>query len=57
MRHPHTTHHLGLADVAGGHPLDDLLDLLILFQHRDLPAVAPITGEPPARTARAEKRI
>src|SRR3954453_20561811 len=47
MRDPYATHELGLADVARRDPLDDLLNLLIFFQHRDLPAVAPITGESP----------
>src|SRR3954447_21235659 len=47
MRDPYATHELGLADVARRDPLDDLLNLLIFFQHRDLPAVAPITGSRP----------
>src|SRR4051794_1394158 len=60
MRDPYATHELGLADVARRDPLDDLLNLLIFFQHRDLPAVAPITGSrprgPPGQKSESDPR-
>jgi hypothetical protein len=34
---PHAAGQLGLADIQGGHPLDDLLGLLCLLQHAALP--------------------
>jgi len=33
VRHPHTAHQLGLADIQGRDPLDDLLFVLRLLQH------------------------
>src|SRR4029450_7652003 len=51
--HPHTAGQLGLADIQGGYPLDDLLGLLRLLQHPSL----PVLGGPRAvarRSRRAE---
>src|SRR5665811_984333 len=37
--YPHTAHQLGLADIQGRDPLDDLLLVLRLLQHGFLPTV------------------
>jgi hypothetical protein len=50
MRHPHAAHQLGLADIARRDPGDDLLGLLILFQHRGL-----LTSASPVEATREDR--
>ena len=47
VRHPHAAHQLGLADIQRGHPRDDLLGLMVLFEHTVLLAPHSATSGRP----------